>query len=447
MGKYEDQLAQLAALERWVLPGLDSLHLALNEVKISYDRVHGDTGFTGKTDAAIKEMLSLQATEAANNADALSELPRQIEAANAALALAKQAHSKLPDAEIEPELKQNILAGSWLAFPLGTLAGHEGVRLWEEHLAGEREKAAKEALDAFEADISTPTSKTTEHALNANKPSDGNYHAAEAQNRPPFTPIPTGGPTTPGPRTTPSSVGRGGGGGEDPRTEVFPPPPPRPPVEPPVITDPGTDIPGGTDDPVVSDPGGTGPGGTGPGGSGPGTTAPSVDGGLDGSIAGAGGLAGAAGLAGGARLAGRLGAGAGGLGAGIPGMGGVGGLGAGGLGAGGLGAGGLGANGAASTMGAGSGSGSAAGGRGSGTSAGGRGGQSMMSHGQGQGGGESDRKKKRPSGLLGLAAPTLDDDGDPTLRSASAGPGARGGRSGRNADDSAVGYDDGAPGE
>ena len=444
MGKYEDQLAQLAALERWVLPGLDSVHLALNEVKISYDRVHGETGFTGKTDEAIKEMLSTQSSEAAKNADALSELPGQIEAANAALALAKQAHSNLPGAEIEPELKKNILAGSWLAFPLGTLAGHEGVRLWEEHLSGEREKAAKEALDAFEADISTPTTKTTEHALNASKPSDGNYHADEAQNRKPFTPITPSGPTTPGPRATPSNFGRGGGGGDDPRIEVFPPR--RPPVEPPVITDPRPpiEIPGGTgDDPVVSNPGGTGPGGSGPGGSGPGATAPSVDGGLDGSVAGAGGLAGAAGLAGGARLAGRLGAGAGGLGAGIPGMGGVGGLGAGGLGAGGFGAGGLGANGAASTMGAGSGSGSAAGGRGTGSSPGGRGGQSMMSHGQGQGGSESDRKKKRPSGLLGLAAPTLDDDGDPTLRSASAGPGARGGRSGRS-DDSAVGYDDSA---
>ena len=58
--------------------------------------------------------------------------------------------------------------------------------------------------------------------------------------------------------------------------------------------------------------------------------------------------------------------------------------------------------------------------------------------GQGQGG-NSD-KKKRQSGLLGLTAPTLDDDGNPTLRSASAGPGARGGRSGN--DDSDLGYGD-----
>ena len=64
-----------------------------------------------------------------------------------------------------------------------------------------------------------------------------------------------------------------------------------------------------------------------------------------------------------------------------------------------------------------------------------------MSHGQGQGGSESE-KKKRPSGLLGLSAPTLDDDGDPTLRSAAAGPGARGGRTGRAEDDSAIGYPD-----
>jgi hypothetical protein len=68
----------------------------------------------------------------------------------------------------------------------------------------------------------------------------------------------------------------------------------------------------------------------------------------------------------------------------------------------------------------------------------------MMSHGQGgQGGGDSE-KKKRPSGLLGLTAPTLDDDGDPTLRSAAAGPGARGGRSGRATDDSAIGYSENA---
>ena len=60
----------------------------------------------------------------------------------------------------------------------------------------------------------------------------------------------------------------------------------------------------------------------------------------------------------------------------------------------------------------------------------------------GQGGGKDDKKKRRPTGLLGLSAPSLDDDGNPTLRSASAGPGARGGRAGGDTDDSGFDYTD-----
>ena len=483
MGKYEDELREIAQMPRWQIPGVDGVKLALNQANITYNRVATESGFEGKTGTAIGERFGTAAKAAAANSDALDLLPTAVDAANAALLVAKYAYDDLPGADVDPEIKDTILKGSWAGGPLGALAGAAGVKIWENHLSDQREEAAKAALDELRGAIEVPAKSASSSFESLTVPETSNFDSGGASERKDvtFTDPPTGdGPIIATPNPKPKTAGPGSS--IDVGTGIVitdPPPPvitdtewPPPPTDTDTDTDTGSDDDGsgGTDDPIYD---GSGPGtGINPG------TGPSVDSGMDGGISGggiaggglAGGIAGAAGIAGGARLAGQLGGGAGGLG----------GIGAGGLGAGGLGAGGFGSGGLAGGMGAGGAGGAsglggargatgmgaggmggnnimaggagnnAAGAGGRGSAAGGRGGRSGMSSGRGlsssggsgaggsasgrggnnmmapgQNGANDKNKKKRGTGLLGMTAPSLEEQDLPTGRSAAAGPGGR----------------------
>lgn len=429
MGDYEDQLRKVAELPDWEAPGAAELSTALNDVNEAFRKVAGESGFTGKTDDAIRESFDDQASVAATNADVVGELPGVVTSANEALARARTAYVNLPGKSIKDSDKALIRAGSFVFPGIGPIAAEGGIALVEGFLSNDRENKAKEALETLEAELKSDKTKAETISNGTSEPVHKfNQKQAEDHKLPEWGPIPPGGsPTAPGGSSKHPTPGKAkpqaalhfDDGPTHEVIEIGKPPvvhPPRPPFGPDDFGPPtGTDVVSGTDDTGY----GTG-------------TGPSVDGGMG---AGAvGGLAGAAGVAGGARLAGQLGRGglSGGLGGGGLAGGGLGGLGAGGLGAGGLGAGGLGQGGLAGQQGTTSGmvgqaggSGGGAGGRG-GTGATGTGGRSnamMASGGQGQGGGNS--RKKQANGLLGLVAPSLDDDGAPQSRSAAAGPGGR----------------------
>lgn len=415
MGIYEDELRQVSLLPQWEVPGATDLSKALSETQAALIKTSNDLGLEGAAAEAIRAKLDRSQKAAEKNSLAVAKLEPAVHIANSALSAAKDAFLSLPGAKIDQATRDQIRLGTWLLGPAIGIIGEVTVAQVENHMAGEREKAAKDALDTFESALNFPRTEAagvTEGAVVPRANYDPSRTADVSKHDWSVSTTPTG-PSGSYPRSGLQPGYVAPATPTEPRAWVAPQPVPTP-YTPPVRnpTPPGTPGGGGG--------GGAGGGETGDGGNGDDYdgTDPSVDGSMDGiggsgGLGGAGalggGLAGAAGLAGGARLAGALGGGGGGLG----------GLGGGGLSGAGAGGGLSGTVGGSGTGGAASG----AGGRGAGASGAGGRGSSMMGGG-GQGGAGSS-EKKRAGGLLGLQAPSLDDTDGPQARSAAAGPGGR----------------------
>jgi hypothetical protein len=455
MTDYEKQLQAVSEAQNWTLPpSVDKAISTLQDISKQYGKIASrNTDLKGKAAEAATESFDADKKTPDSIASVLGRLKGDIKTANSALEKAKSAYNDLPGTDVDPVQKAAILAaGGITAGPLGVLVGEAGIQIWQDHLKKQRDAAAKEALDTLDTSLAQPSSTARELPLDfppvrvdpppgggGNR--DGKAIVWNASAVPPAS-SPSGTPA-PAPAAAPAAAltGVGSGGMTVTTTKIVEPPrPPRPPV---VTT---TTTP--TVDSSTSTGGGTSTGsGTGSGsgsasqvsGSGSGSSSSdpgnglSVDSTMSGGIAG--GVTTAAGVMGGSRLATQAASnaanaaaaaangGAGGLG-GMPGGSGLGPVTGGGLG---------GAPGttSSSTMGGRAGA-AAAGSRASAAeaegraAAGARSGSNVMAPGNG-GGGSSE--KKRAAGLLGLSAPTLDDDGEPRARSAAAGPGGRGSRS------------------
>ncbi len=430
MGKYEDELKALAAAPDWEVPALNQLENELPELVALMAKIAGATGLTGASAESAQAVFSALQKQFAEIHDNVHEVKDMIFYANNTRRMVND--GPLPSTHIDGGTRTAITAGSFALGPLGVLSAQGGMQVYEDHLKGQREDAARKKLDEFHASLAgrdlalkqpkqlavdfvpdqpAPPPSSTDGWRNGNPgygsgPGGGNYGGPGVSGASSGGPgaggsgtggFGTGGPGTGGPHYVPGGPGYVPGGH---------------------ATVPSVD--GGLDGGYLPGTGGAGgPGGA--GGSGGGAGGPNggglpfrPGGGLGGAVSGG---AGAAALAVGARVGGS---GMTGTGGGLGGFGSAGG-GAGGMG----GAGGAAANpGAGGLLGGAKGGGVGAAGEAAGGSgaAGSRPGGAMMGGGQGgAGGGE----KEKRSGLGGPMAPKLEDDIERGPRSAGAMAGGR----------------------
>lgn len=438
MGKHEAELNSIAQAGRWEIPNLDALHGGLGALTTALRALAGSDSWEGAAANRAAISLSKTASNLETIQDALDDVAKILGEANRSRDAAIAAAAELPSTTVDPFWENLARGGAAVVHPvLGTLAADGAIDAIEGLLGGQREEAAKAALDTLTAANSNHAAEIAAQraVIYANTPVPDVFSVTLAKPENPTIPTPDlrwNDPSYTGPGSSGSSVPRYHGPSVDGSLVGSTPGGP-------YLGGPGTGTPGlpsapgtlpggpGTG-PLPGGPGspGTGPLPGGPGGTSPGElpgTHPGGGGGLVGGIGG--GAAGAAALAAGAKAAGVGGArvgGLGGLGSGVGGAGGVGVTGGAG------GASGTGSRGTSGLLGrpggleggaAGSGT---AGSNATGNSAGAgaRGGMGMMG-GQGAGGGGSERERR--NGLGGPIAPKLDDEGEAGPRS----PGARAG--------------------
>ncbi|MGX5694886.1 WXG100 family type VII secretion target [Agromyces soli] len=436
MGKHEGELNRIAGAGEWDVPHIVGLNVALTTFRRSLTTLAESDSWKGAAADSAGARLTQLSTDMGKIQDALETISKTIDAANASRSRATGAAAELPSADV-PQFWENAVKGaSVVVHPvLGPLAADSAIDAIEGWLGGQREDAAKAALETMQAETSAYAARIDQQTavIAANTPTDSkDWNLPEPTPEPAPTPVVPGGWNTPTTGRPPGYTGPSVDGSLDPTYPSIPGGGTDP-VRPGVPSIPGTPgnptIPGGPGTPgLPGGPGGTFPGG--PGGVVPG--GPGGTGGLPGHVPGGGGLLG--GIGGGAAGAAALAAGAKAVGAGGAGMR-LGGLGAGGVGGpgGAGGAGGAGARGASGASGllgraggleGGGAGGGAAGANGTGGSgAGGRGTTGMMG---GQGGGQGGSERERRNGLGGPIAPKLEDEEENGPRSRGAGAGGRG---------------------
>jgi uncharacterized protein YukE len=437
MGKHEDELNRVAGAGEWDVPHILGLNVALTTFRRSLTKLAESDSWKGAAAEGAGTKLTKLSTDMGKIQDALDSIAKTIDAANASRSRAVGAAAELPSADVDPFWENVAKAGSVVVHPvLGPLAADSAIDAIEGWLGGQREDAAKAALETMQSETSGYAASIDQQrsVIEQNTPRDDvwDLELPEPESEaPPSIDPGWNGPSYGGPGAggrPPGYTGPSVDGSLDPTYPSVPgggPDPVRPGV-PNLPGGPGTpSVPGGPGTPGL--PGG--PGGTFPGGPGGVPGGPGGTGTLPGHIPGGGGLLG--GIGGGAAGAAALAAGAKAVGAGGAGMR-LGGLGAGGVGGpgGAGGAGGAGARGANGLLGragaleGGGAGGGAAGANGAGGSgAGGRGTTGMMG---GQGGGQGGSERERRNGLGGPIAPKLEDEEENGPRSRGAGAGGRG---------------------
>jgi hypothetical protein len=364
MGYYENQLKAITTSSAWEITQLDKLKSEMSELQDLMTDIAASPGWTGTSADDARERLA-ELRKVFNDIESkLSQARLAINAANAALTRADNAHATLPGTLIPSWVYDEVAkatAGTKISIPfVGEFYVETAISRLEAFFGSQRESAAHAALTTLQTELRAPRAQLEAAQLDKTWPESFEE---------PMEPAPTwGGDDNGVGGFGPGYGGHGGGsytGGGGGGTYVSAPWPPR----------------------VIPD--------------GPPTGWPRTTIGIDGEIVP------------GSIHTGSVGGGGGGL---------AGGLGGGGLGAGLIGAG---AGGAALLAGSKLASGGGAGmfgGAGAGAGAAGGKSSSAMMGGAPGGGGGSEKEKRNG---LGLIAPKLEDDDEMGPRSAAAGAGGR----------------------